>query len=236
MSFTLTITPEDLKKVFGAVKTVVSEARMHVSEEGVRITAVDATNIYMVYVEMDPSIFESYRVEKPTTIGVDIDRLHSFLKTLKDGVLEIKADDELILRNDTIEYSVSLIDPSAIRKEPKIPDLNLPARIELDPKDFLKAITTCEKISDHTTLSVENSRFVISAEGDIDRVSFSFSEFVHAESDVRSIYSLEYLVEIAKALSKFEKLNIHLGTDYPVSIQAEPPIVEFFLAPLIEAE
>jgi|Deesub1362A_J573_1020465.scaffolds.fasta_scaffold00834_7 proliferating cell nuclear antigen len=241
--FSLSINSEDLKKVLGAVKVVVDEAKVHVGEDGIRITAVDPTNVYLVHVELDKSDFDRYRIEEPTTIGVDIDRLYEFVKSAsslkKDATVKIEGNtEEITIEYDAVSYCCTVIDPSAIRQEPKVPDLSLSASVMIEPENFAKAIAMCDKISDIAKLQVKDSVFLITAEGDVDRISFSYSEpFVSVSGNsAESRFTLEYLKAISKHLSKFENLTIRLGDNLPVCLEAEPPMVVFYVAPRIEPE
>jgi len=141
----------------------------------------------------------------------------------------------------SVEYSVALIDPSAIRKEPKIPNLELPAKIVLDAGEFRKAISAADKISDHVIFRSDETGFYIEAEGDVDRITFHMSdaeliEFNRAEA--KSTFSVEYLKEFMKVATHDDILRIELGKDYPVllqfAVEGGSAKIGYLLAPRIE--
>jgi len=157
----------------------------------------------------------------------------------------LKVEDETTLKVKfgSVVYSVSLIDPSAIRKEPKIPNLELPAKIVMDAGEFKKAITAADKISDHVVFRTDETGFYIEAEGDVDKIVFHMSEAELIEfnkAEARSMFSVEYLKEFVKIAGSGDLLTIHLGTDYPVrlvfEVAGEKARVEYILAPRMEAE
>ena len=131
----------------------------------------------MVRAEVSESVFDFYRIEEDEEIiGVDLDRLQEILKSMKKNLIELKTkEEEMILSNGKISYSLALIDPAAIRKEPKPPQLDLPAKIVLDAGEFKKIIELADKISDVIILK-SNESFVIEAVGEVDKIKAEFFE------------------------------------------------------------
>jgi proliferating cell nuclear antigen len=240
------VTGDVLKSVTKAMVALVSEARFHFTAEGLHSRAVDPANVAMVIVDVSRESFEVYKVDEDKTIGVDVNRVYDISKSIKSGELvELKLEDDssLKIKFGSVEYSVALIDPSAIRKEPKVPSLELPAKIVLDAGEFKKAITAADKISDHVVFRSDETGFYIEAEGDVDRITFHMNEAELIEfnrAEARSMFSIEYLQEFIKTASPGDILTIYLGNNYPVRLLFEvadgKAKVEYILAPRIEAE
>ena len=240
------VTGEVLKAVTKAMVALVSEARFHFLENGLHSRAVDPANVAMVIVDVPSDSFEVYKIDNDSTIGVDVNRIYDISKSIKSGELvELKlADDSTLkIKFGSVEYSVALIDPSAIRKEPKVPQLELPAKIVLNAGEFKKAITAADKISDHVVFRTDEDGFYIEAEGDVDKITFYMSDAELIEfnkQQARSMFSIEYLKEFVKVAGSGDLLTIHLGINYPVRLQFDVANgkvkVEYILAPRIEAE
>jgi len=237
---------EILKTVAKAMVSLVSEARFHFKQEGLHSRAVDPANVAMVIVDVPSSSFQSYSTDGEFVAGVDVNRIFDISKSIKsDEIVELTVVDEtsLMIRFGSVKYSVSLIDPSAIRKEPRVPQIDLPAKIVMDAGEFRKAITAADKISDHVVFRTNSEGFFIEAEGDVDRITFHLSEAELAEfngMEARSMFSLEYLKEFVKVASPGDVLTIRLGNDYPgrmiFEVAGGKVKVEYILAPRIEAE
>uniref|UniRef100_A0A7C3UCB8 DNA polymerase sliding clamp n=1 Tax=Geoglobus ahangari TaxID=113653 RepID=A0A7C3UCB8_9EURY len=235
-----------LKAITRAMAALVSEARWHFKEEGFHSRAVDPANVAMVIVDVSRENLEAYSIDEEKVVGVDVNRIYDIAKSIKKNELvELQVEDEtrLKVKFGSVEYSVSLIDPAAIRKEPKIPQLDLPAKIVLDAGEFKKAITAADKISDHVVFRSNETGFYIEAEGDVDKIVFHMSEAELIEfnkAEARSMFSIEYLKEFCKIAGSGDLLTIHLGTNYPVrlvfEVADEKVRVEYILAPRIEAE
>ncbi|AEA47391.1 DNA polymerase sliding clamp [Archaeoglobus veneficus] len=240
------VTGDVLKAVTKAMVALVSEARFHFNSDGLHSRAVDPANVAMVIVDVPKDSFEVYKVDEEKTIGVDVNRVFDISKAIKSGELvEMKVEDEtsLMIKFGSVQYSVALIDPSAIRKEPKVPSLELPAKIVLDAGEFKKAINAADKISDHVVFRSDETGFYIEAEGDVDRIEFHMSEAELIEFNrgvARSMFSIEYLKEFVKTAGSGDVLTIYLGNNYPVRLVFEvadgKAKVEYILAPRIEAE
>jgi proliferating cell nuclear antigen len=167
--------------------------------------------------------------------------------TSKDDKIELNLNEEtrkLEIRTGGLAYTLSLLDPTSIRKEPKVPKLELPAKVVLNGAELKRAVKAAEKVSDHMALGVVDRTFYFEAEGDLDKVRLDIPESslisIQSTGNVRSLFSLDYLNDLAKSLGKAEKVTIDLGTDYPVNftfnIAGGNGAVTYLLAPRIESE
>ncbi len=240
------ITGEVLRTFAKSIVALVSEARVHFLEKGMHSRAVDPANVAMVIVDVPKDSCEVYSIDEERTIGVDVDRIFDISKSIKSkDLVELMLEDESVLKIKfgSVEYSVSLIDPSAIRKEPRIPELDLPAKVVLDAGEFKQAIAAADRISDHVTFRSDGEAFYIEAKGDVDQIVFRMTEAELIEfngAEAKSMFSVDYLKEFCKVASSGDLLTINLGTNYPVrlifDLAGGKVRVEYILAPRIEAE
>ncbi len=245
--FKAVINAEVLKDAIEAVSTLVDEAKFHITKDGISARAVDPANVAMVSFDLKAGAFESYNATDGE-IGVDLTRLNDILgMTSKDDKIELNLNEEtrkLEIRTGGLAYTLSLLDPTSIRKEPKVPKLELPAKIVLNGAELKRAVKAAEKVSDHMALGVVDKTFYVEAEGDLDKVRLDIPESslisIQSTGNVRSLFSLDYLNDLAKSLGKAEKVSIDLGTDYPVNftfnIAGGNGTVTYLLAPRIESE
>ncbi len=239
------VSGEILKTISRAIVALVSECRIHFLNKGLHSRAVDPSNVAMVIVDVPKESMESYRVDEEKVIGVDMNRIFEISKTMtvKDLVeLSVQDETNLRIKFGAVEYNLALIDPSAIRKEPKIPELNLPAKIVLDAKEFKRAISASEKISENVILRSDKNSFTIEAKGDVERITFTMtgSELIEFNGgEARSMFSLDYLREFCKIAGAGDLLTIYLGTNYPGRFSFElvggKVRVEYILAPRVES-
>jgi proliferating cell nuclear antigen len=146
---------------------------------------------------------------------------------------------------NSLSYTLSLIDPSAIRKEPRVPELDLPAHVILPGAHLRKAIRAAEKVSDHVVLGVTDDpedQFYMEAKGDIDSLKLNMpgAELLGLKpGKARSLFSLDYLSDMSKAIGKAQEAKLELGVDYPLRISfklGQGVEINYLLAPRIEQE
>ncbi len=246
--FSAIVAAETLESTLDSVSVLVDECKIHLNEEELAIRAVDPANVGMVDLSLDASAFESYGADDEL-IGVDLNRLEDLVGMADSGqLIDLELDDEtqkLRLQMDGLEATMALINPDSIREEPDIPDLDLPATIVLEGRDLNRAITAADMVSDHMELGVDADRevFYVDARGDTDdiRLELTREELIEFEpGPASSLFSLDYLRDINKAIPRDTEVQIRLGEEYPVKFTL--PYAEgrgqvtYMLAPRIQSD
>ncbi|RNI13790.1 DNA polymerase sliding clamp [Methanohalophilus sp. RSK] len=241
-----TIDASLLKDSIESLSVLVDEARVHISPEGIGVKAVDPANVAMVSFELQADAFDEYQAEE-SEIGLDLTRVLDILGVAeKTDKVRMKLEEDsrkLSISIGGISYTLTLLDPSTIRAEPRIPQLELPAEIVVNGKGFSRTIKAAEKISDHMSMGVEGETFFLEAEGDTDRMRQEMprDELISiTPGPARSLFSLDYLSDIAKPASKSNEVTLQIGNDFPIKINFEIAggrgKVGYLLAPRIESE
>ena len=245
--FKAVINAEAFRDAIDAVATLVDEAKFRLNKDGMTARAVDPANVAMVAFDLNAKAFDAFEATD-SEIGIDLVRFMDILgMASKEDKLELGLNEEtrkLEIRTGGLAYTLSLLDPGSIRKEPKVPNLELPAKIVLNGAELRRAVKAAEKVSDHMALGVHDKTFYVEAEGDLDKVRLEIPESslisLKSTGNVRSLFSLDYLNDIVKPLGKAEQVTIDLGTDYPVKftfgIAGGNGTVMYLLAPRIESE
>lgn len=242
--FEASINAGSLKDAISATTRLVDEGKFRITEDGIRLRAVDPADAAMVTLSLDPEAFEAFDNDGESEIGMDLEKLEDVLGVLRSGdTVDVELEDSRMnLSSDGFNYVMTLPDPSSIRKEPKIPDLDLKAQVFLEGSEFRRAVKAAQKVSDHIALRTEDSVFVLETSGDSDSMTFEMEEEdlidVESEEDSRSLFSLDYLDDMSRAIGGSPEIRIRLGTDLPVMIDfemAEGVHVEYLLAPRIES-
>lgn len=224
---TATIRAGTLKTTLNSVSVLVDECKIHFDEEGLAIRSVDPANVGMVTLLLEPEAFESYN-PSGDVLGVDLTRLLDILGMAEgsDELVNITYDQhtkKLLVQMNGLEYNLALIDTDSIREEPDIPDLDLPATIVMKGRDLNRGIKAANMVSDHITLQVnENTeQFIMSARGDTDEIELDLEEddlidFIVGSAD--SMYSLDYLSDMNKAIPRDAEVTMELGDSFPAKM------------------
>lgn len=239
--FRIVISQPNLAAIVTAVTGLVNEAIVQISEKDIRIEAVDPANVAMVFLKAEADAFDYYQAT-PGKIALDLGRLADLAGGKEE--ISIKLDEEnheLGIAQGKAKYSMSLLDPSAVKGNPRIPAIDLPCSITMAGTDLSEAIKNAGKVSDHVVFEQHEDAFSISAKGNIDSFSMKFplSELTGIrQGESRALFSLDYLEDITK-VSKGVDVTIETGIDYPAKISCRPaPGIDvlYLLAPRIERE
>jgi proliferating cell nuclear antigen len=244
--FKAVIGAEKLKDSIEAVSTLVDEAKFKLTPEGISVRAVDPANVAMVSFDLAKDAFDSFEATEGE-LGIDLTKLNGVMEMAdKEDNIELELDEnahKLVVRMRGLAYTMSLLDPSSIRKEPKVPALDLPARIVIKGEDLKRAIKAAEKVSDYMSIGVKGDVFFMEAEGDTDKVLVEMTkdqliDIKPAES--RSLFSLDYLSDMSKVVGKANEVTIDVGKDYPLKLRLKIAEghgeVGYMLAPRVESE
>ena len=246
--FNAIVSADTLGTALDSVSALVEECTVHLNEDGLAIRAVDPANVGMVDLSLSATAFESYEADGGK-IGVNLSRLQDTVGMADAGQLvHLELDEEtrkLHIQLDGLEYTLALIDPDSIRQEPDIPDLDLPANIVVEGRDINRAVKAADMVSDHIALGVdeEDSVFYVEAEGDTDNVDLRLDEADLIDltpGPAHSLFSLDYLKDMNKAIPTDGEVTIELGEEFPVKLHFEIAEgngqVTYMLAPRIQSD
>ena len=246
--FKAIVSADTLRETLDSVSVLVDECKIHLDEDGLSIRAVDPANVGMVDLDLGAAAFESYEADGGI-IGVNLSRLEDIAGMADAGQLvQLELDEEtrkLHIQIEGLEYTLALIDPDSIRQEPDIPDLDLSAHVVVEGKDIDRAVTAADMVSDHIALGVDTADelFYIDAEGDTDDVHLELTrdQLIDLEAgDAHSLFSLDYLKDMNKAIPKDAEVELELGDEYPVKLHFDiaeaQGHVTYMLAPRIQSD
>ena len=246
--FKAIVNASTLRDSLDAVSVLVDECKIRLNEEELSIRAVDPANVGMVDLTLEAAAFESYEADGGV-IGVNLDRLEDIAGMAgSDDLVHLELDEEtrkLHIEVEGLSYTLALIDPDSIRQEPDIPDLDLPAEITLEGAQLNRGIKAADMVSDHIRLRVDETEetFHIEAEGDTDDVDLKLTaedliDLTAGPAD--SLFSLDYLKDMNKAINADAEVRVELGEEFPVKLHYEFAEglgnVTFMLAPRIQSD
>ena len=250
--FKARIKADNLKEFIGTVGSLVDEAKLNVSEEGLQIKAVDPSHVAMIEANLVKSAFDSYEA-KAMEMGLDIDKFKNVLTVAgKDDMVELEKDDKLnrlVVNIGNLTRAMPLLDTSGM-PDPKVPSLDLPASVSVVVGEIGQGLKASKSVSDHIALSTTKDSFRLVCEGDNQNsVDVSLGkdqlEKLDSSEDATSLFSLEYFALMVNSLPSDRILHINLGSDLPVKVDADLAVddmtgaqgnVKFLLAPRIDRD
>jgi proliferating cell nuclear antigen len=244
--FKAAINAELLKDAIASLAVIVDEVRFRIKPEGISVKAVDPANVAMVIFELGSSAFDEYSADE-SEVGIDLNKITDLLGiTDKGDTVRMELEEgnhKLLIDVGGLSYTLSLLDPSTIRAEPRIPQLELPAKVVMNGADLRRAVKAAEKISDHMLMGVAGDTFFMEAKGDTDQVRLEMGrdQLIDLKTgEASSLFSLDYLTDIVKPTNKVNEVSLSLGRDFPVIIDFEiangTGRISYLLAPRIESD
>jgi proliferating cell nuclear antigen len=242
--FDAKIKADTLREVVGVVSTLVEEVKLNIDADGLSMKAVDPAHVAMVDLTLNAGAFEDLNADK-CELGLDIDKLKEVLRLAKVGdILTLKHDEDknrLIITVENITRRMSLVDTTGM-SDPKVPNLNLSAKVKLKTTELGQGIRASESVSDHIALFANPEGFELKSEGDTDSVELKLPkdllEEMEVSEPVKSLFSLEYFSNMIKSVGSAEFVTMYLGNNYPIRIEFDIAGGEghtiYLLAPRLE--
>lgn len=242
--FKATIKADVMKSLVNVVSPITDEIKLTIKPNEVNLVAVDPSHVCMIELVLNKGAFESYEANE-TEIGVDLDKIKSILKLSSAGeVITVSQDEEhkkLVFGIGNITRHMSLVDISAM-STPKIPVLNLTSHVEILASELQRGIKASDDISDHVIFIADKNSFELLCEGDTDSASLKLDDSsisINVDKKIRSMFPLDYLGLMIKALPSDVLLKLELDTDFPVrmtfKLVDDNAKVTYLLAPRIES-
>jgi len=244
--FQAKVKSETLKGIVDVVSTLVDEAKFNIDSKGVTLKAVDPAHVAMIDMKIEKSAFEEFAADE-TELGIDLDKIKEVLRLSRSGdVISLEQDEEknrLVINVGNVTRRMNLVDTTGM-SDPKVPNLNLPAKVAVASEELQKGIKAAESISDHIALTAQPEGFEMVSEGDTDSVSLKLSKdqlvSLECKENVRSLFPLDYFSNMIRAIPMGTVITMSLGNDYPVklefSIADGRGTVNYLLAPRIESD
>ena len=230
------------KNSIDAIASIIDEGAFIIDGEGIRLRAMDPSQIALIDFMMPAKAFEEYSAEKELELGVDFTDLNRIMKRLKpEDKLHLSLDKQLLMKfvgDTTRTFKTSIIDAGS--SPPKEPQIEFTSEVKLAPPMIKEALKDAELVSNHVALSVDDG-FNITCDGDTGSVEINLPEekvlAFEKKQAARAVFSLDHLSNILSAAESPAIVTLNLRTDSPIKV--EYPIgeakVNYFLAPRIES-
>jgi len=235
-----------------AIVNLIKEGSFEFDKDGVKLIAMDPSQISMLVFNLPSSAFSKYDISEKAKLGINVEEFSKIMGRMR-------AKERMILKYDGSNKLDVIFIAEKNRRSFKIPIIDVtpgPSKalqIEYNTyvkmkggvfKDILKDVAL---ISPHVLLVADVNRFKVEATGDNSGVEIDYQGDVEVKSDsvVHGLFSRDYLDDIIKGADDDGEVTIYLGAPTQTDRRPKPLKVEYmvgpasftyFLAPRIETD
>ncbi len=230
------------KNSIEAISALIDEGTLQIDEKGIRLRAMDPSQIALVDFELPANAFEKYKVDKPVNIGIDFSELSKITKRARaEDKIELSLDTRLRMvfgGETTRKFDLAIIESTST--PPKEPKIDFTAEIKIGANIFKEALKDAELVSNHVAIKADDG-ISIKADGDTGSVDINFPPDSILSKDVkkesRSVFALDQLNNLLKAADSTSIILLKLKTDAPLRVEYAigNGRVIYYLAPRIES-
>ncbi|CAI2377284.1 unnamed protein product [Moneuplotes crassus] len=245
------------KKIVEAIKELVSDVNIDISPTGISLQAMDNSHVALVSLQLSMDGFESFRSDKPMTLGINIGNLFKIMKLGdNDDSMTLKAEEDpshltIIFENEKkgrfAEFNINLINIDT--EHLSVSDNEGGSQLSMASGEFSKIMKELYQISE--TVNIETSQELIqfSVEGDCGSGSVKIGPtegetreeqvVIQSDEQVNLSFALRYLTMFTKASGLSSMVNVSLSTEAPLVVKYEIQnlgSLQYYLAPKISDE
>lgn len=237
------IEQKTLDAYISILRALVPECRLMITADGWNTATTDTANVAMVLATLPKTAFEEYTEGGNDEIGMDVSKWSDMLRVMKDPKSTITIDrkdtGKIGISDSAYTYTHVPLDPNTVRKRPNVPGINLPAVIVISPAELAEAIRAMAVIGDKVRLTAGKDGLELAAEGDTDKLRKVLTGKDGSklpDKPVSSLFSLDYLKDISRAMKDAGSISVCVGQDHPVRLDFEIAGISasFLVAPRIE--
>ena len=249
-TFEAVVRAETIQTTVTLVDALVDECHVYFEDDGIRIPAMDPATVAAVEITLGSAAFDAYDADG-VHVGVNVARLRDIVRMAdRDQLVSFALDAEtrkLEICIGGLEYTLALLGPDTVRSPPDRSSMGIEftGGVVTGAEDIDRAVQAADMVASHIALGidVDEDVFYVEAEGDTDDVSLALPaddlvDFTPGKA--RSLFSIDYLKAINRAMPSDLDIDLQFGTDVPLVMQSEfaegAGSVEYLVSPRITAQ
>lgn len=252
MTFDIIVSASTLQDYVDSMTRLVAESTFRFREDGIYTKATEPGNVAMIAQTLHADACEHYESDG-VRIGLNLERFDDYLaKAKSDDLVNLTFDAEkrrIGIQYGDVDVDMAGIDPDSVRKGDTLPEDaidGMTTDVTMDGAALSHAVDVAGMVSDHIAFECDpdaEEPLHVVGEGDTDDARIRFSSALHEGSEIpeecRSLFSEDYLAEIAKAIPKAADVRLQIGDEWPMRFTYEYPDAhvegEIGLAPRIQS-
>ncbi|HUY70546.1 MAG TPA: proliferating cell nuclear antigen (pcna) [Candidatus Baltobacteraceae bacterium] len=235
------------KTCVDSIVSLIDEGSFSITKEGISLKAMDPSGISMVSFMMPNKAFSKYDIDKPATVGLNLDNLSKILASSRNS-------EQLVMKESGNKFSIEFIGPNS-RRRYKLPiidvkkDADKEPKVEFDALVEVKSDSLKEILKDATLLSTyvgfktEKDSFMVVAKGDAGELeeehmnNADVIKKIEVSKGSSATFNLDYLDRMISAAPANSSINLSIKTEEPIRVEYKigEAVVIYYLAPYMES-
>jgi len=235
------------KRCIDAIATLIEEGIFSVNENKIRFNSMDPARISMVDFELSAESFETYKVDAPKNIGLNLEDMNKMLRRVRPGdALKMTLDEQtnrFILTSQGVSvttFSIPLLDLG--ESTTPSPQLDYTATVRMEAGILSEALKDVGIVGDHVTLRATPDFLRFEGESDVESINVRLNKqsegvaHMEVKGECRSIYIISYIQNMLRAAETTDIVEFEFGQDMPLrlTVPLEGGKISFLLAPRVE--
>lgn len=247
-----------LKKIIEAIRELVTDANLELSEVGIALQAMDSSHVSLCALMMKSEGFDHYRCDKSMSIGVNTPNLAKILKCAgNDDLVTLKSEEgkdnlDMIFESPNGErlsnFELKLMDIDS--EHLGIPETDYKCTVRMPAAEFQRIIRDLGVLGDTCAIACTKEGVRFSASGDLGTGKILLKANSNVEKPDEAVvidmqepvdlnFAIRYLNLFTKATALGPTVTLSLSPDVPIVV--EYPIenmgyIRYYLAPKIDEE
>lgn len=235
------------KRCVDAISTLIEEGIFSVGQSKVSFNSMDPARISMVDFELNSEAFETYNLDAPKNIGLNLEDMNKMLRRARPGDrLRMTLDEQTNRFVMTFEgisvttFSIPLLDLGETSSHN--PEIPFTATVRMEAGVLSEALKDVGIVGDHVTLRATPDFLRLEGESDVESVNVRLNKqsegvaHMEVKEECRSIYIISYIQNMLKAAETTDIVEYEFGQDLPLrlTVPLEGGKISFLLAPRVE--
>jgi proliferating cell nuclear antigen len=226
-----------------AIAALIDEGTLQIGTDGLKLRAMDPSQIALVDFALPASAFDKYEAKKPENIGIDFSELSKITRRSKaEDKIELSLEEnslKMAFSGETDRrFNLAIIESTST--PPKEPSVDFTAEIKIGASILKEALKDAELVSNHVAILMDDG-FGITAQGDTGSAEIRFQAenimSLTVKEKARSVFALDQLNNLLKASDQGSIIILKLKSDAPLRLEYSigDGRVVYYLAPRIES-
>ena len=239
-----------MREIVDLLSVLTEEAKLCWGENGLSTTVVDGSHVALMSVTIADAVFETYEVEEPVEIGLELGKLRDLLTLAgPNDLVEIDYDGAtgaINVRVGEVHRILRGLDTGSMA-EPRMPELKFDCRAKLSAERLSRALRAAKFVGELVDLSLDKNQVTVSVTveaGEAVNVRFDAGEMSEliAPKPTQSTYSLQFLEPLSRKLASglTDEVSIEFQDRYPLRLTWSSndggAAWSYFLAPRVSNE